>query len=100
SLTTAINGTLLRTSIPASTFLIGMVLHTERGSWRRLLGLVIAATGVFYLIGPGKTEFSSHTRVGDLLIVSNSLCYGAYIAVSQDLFKRYDALLAITRVLL
>src|SRR5207237_5582691 len=72
SLTTAINATLLSTTIPASTFLIGMMLHTERGSWRRLLGLVIAATGVFYLIGPGKTEFSSHTRVGDLMIVSNS----------------------------
>ena len=96
SLTTAINATLLSTTIPASTFLIGMVLHTERGSWRRLLGLVIAATGVFYLIGPGKTEFSSHTRVGDLMIVSNSLCYGAYIAVSKDLVKRYDALSVIT----
>ena len=96
SLTTAINATLLSTTIPASTFLIGMVLHTERGSWRRLLGLLIAAAGVFYLIGPGNTEFSSHTRVGDLMIVSNSLCYGAYIAVSKDLVKRYDALSVIT----
>jgi drug/metabolite transporter (DMT)-like permease len=96
SLTTAINATLLSTTIPASTFLIGMFLHTERGSWRRLLGLLIAAAGVFYLIGPGKPEFFSRTRFGDLLIVSNSLCYGAYIAVSKSLVKRYDALSVIT----
>ena len=30
------------------------------------------------------------------MIVSNSLCYGAYIAVSKDLVKRYDALSVIT----
>src|SRR5437870_6565098 len=75
-----------------------MVLYSERGFLGWLVGFVIAAAGVFYLIGPGKTEFSSHTRVGDLMIVSNSLCYGAYIAVSKDLVKRYDALSVITWV--
>lgn len=52
SLTTAINATLLSTSIPVSTFLLGTILGTERSSWLRVLGIVLAAAGVLYLIGP------------------------------------------------
>jgi len=96
SLTTAINATLLSTSIPIFTLLVGIVLGTDRATLRRLLGIAIAAAGVLYLIGPGRAQFSSATRTGDLLIVSNSLCYGAYIAVSKDLMKRYNALTVVT----
>jgi drug/metabolite transporter (DMT)-like permease len=96
SLTTAINATLLSTTIPVFTLLVGVVLGTDRATLRRLLGIALAAAGVLYLIGPGRAQFSSATRIGDLLIVSNSLCYGAYIAVSKDLMKRYNALSVIT----
>jgi len=96
SITTAINATLLSTSIPISTLVIGMFLGTDRTTWRRLLGIALAAAGVLYLIGPGRSDFSAATRVGDLLIVANSLCYGAYIAVSKDLVRKYNALTVIT----
>jgi drug/metabolite transporter (DMT)-like permease len=96
SLTTAINATLLSTSIPVSTLLVGMFLGTDRVTWRRMLGIGLAATGVMYLIGPARSEFAHATRIGDLLIVANSLCYGAYIAVSKDLLSRYSALTVIT----
>jgi drug/metabolite transporter (DMT)-like permease len=92
SLTTAINATLLSTTIPVATLLVGVVLGTDRFTLRRLLGIALAAVGVLYLIGPGRAGFSSATRLGDILIVANSLCYGAYIAVSKDLMKRYNAL--------
>ena len=96
SLTTAINSTLLSTTIPVSTLLVGVALGTDRVTWQRVVGIVLAAFGVLYLIGPGRAQFSSATRAGDLLIVSNSVCYGAYIAVSKDLVKRYSALTVIT----
>lgn len=96
SLTTAINATLLSTTIPVFTLLVGVMLGTDRATLRRLLGIALAAAGVLYLIGPGRAEFSSATRTGDLLIVSNSLCYGAYIAVSKDLMRRYNALTVVT----
>jgi drug/metabolite transporter (DMT)-like permease len=44
------------------------------------------------LIGPRGAGFSAATRSGDLMIVANSFCYGAYIAVSKDLVRRYSAL--------
>ena len=96
SLTTAINSTLLSTTIPVFTLLVGVILRTDRATLRRLMGIALAAGGVLYLIGPGRAQFSSATRAGDLLIVSNSLCYGAYIAVSKDLAKRYNVLTVIT----
>jgi len=96
SLTTAINSTLISTTIPISTLLVGIILGTDRASWRRILGILIAAAGVLFLIGRGRSGFSAATRTGDLLIVANSLCYGAYIAVSKDLVKRYNALTVIT----
>jgi drug/metabolite transporter (DMT)-like permease len=96
SLTTAINATLLSTTIPVFTLLAGVVLGTDRATLRRLLGIALAAAGVLYLIGPGRVQFSSTTRLGDLLIISNSLCYGAYIAVSKNLMKRYNAITVIT----
>ncbi len=96
SLTTAINATLLSTTIPVFTLLVGVILGTDRTTLRRLLGIALAAGGVLYLIGPGRAQFSSATRAGDLLIVSNSLCYGAYIAVSKNLVKRYNSLTVIT----
>jgi drug/metabolite transporter (DMT)-like permease len=95
SLTTAINATLLSTTIPVFTLLVGVLLGTDRATLRRLVGIALAASGVLYLIGPGRAQFSFATRAGDLLIVSNSLCYGAYIAVSKDLMKRYNALTVI-----
>ena len=96
SLTTAINATLLSTSIPISTLLLGIFIGTDRVTWQRTIGICLAGTGVLYLIGPGRGDFSASTRIGDLLIVANSLCYGAYIAVSKDLVRRYNALTVIT----
>ena len=96
SLTTAINSSLLSTTIPVFTLFVGIILRTDRATLRRMVGIALAASGVIYLVGPARSEFSSLTRAGDLLVVTSSLCYGAYIAVSKDLVKRYSALTVIT----
>ena len=96
SLTTVINATLLGTTIPIFTLLVSILLRTDRASLRRVIGIALAAGGVVYLIGPGRADFSATTWFGDLLIVTNSLCYGTYIAISKDLMTRYSALTVIT----
>ena len=96
SLTSAINTTLLSTTIPVFTLVVGIALGTDRAVLQRIIGIALAAAGVIYLIGPSRTAFSSATRAGDLLIVTNSLCYGAYIAISKPLVERYNALTVIT----
>lgn len=96
SLTTVINATLLGTTIPVFTLLVSILLRNDRVSARRVFGILVAAAGIVYLVGPQRAEFSESSRLGDLLIVTNSLCYGTYIAISKDLVDRYSALTVIT----
>ena len=94
SLTTAVNATLLGTTIPVFTLLVSIILGNDTASTRRIIGILIAAAGVIYLIGPERADFSH--GAGDLLIISNSLFYGTYIAISKRLVERYNALTVIT----
>lgn len=96
SLTTAINTTLITTSIPVATLVGAMFLGTDRATWRRILGIAMAGAGVLLLVGPGRGDFSAHTRLGDLLIITNAFCYGTFIAISKNLMMRYSALTVIT----
>ena len=96
SLTTAINATLISTSIPVATLLVGMLLGTDHATLRRIVGIAVAAAGVLILVGPHRGDFSARTRMGDILIVANAFCYGVYIAISKNLMVRYNALTVIT----
>ncbi|HKS30000.1 MAG TPA: DMT family transporter, partial [Pyrinomonadaceae bacterium] len=98
SYTTVVNATLLGTTIPVFTLLVCLLLGLDRVSWRRILGIILAAAGVVYLVDPMRADFSANTTLGNLLIVANSICYGAYIAISKDMLKRYGALHVITWV--
>ena len=100
SLTTAIDAVLITATIPAFTLVASILLGYDRISWRRSLGIILAAGGVVYLVDPLQADFSARTTVGNLLIVTNSLGYAFYIVLSKDLFKRYGALNVITWVFL
>lgn len=97
-LSTATNAALLGTSIPVFTLLVGMLLGRERLTPRVALGTAVAAAGVLYLIDPFAADLSGDKTLGNLLLVANTLAYGAYLAVTQDVFRRYGALAAMTWV--
>ncbi|HKO96238.1 MAG TPA: DMT family transporter [Pyrinomonadaceae bacterium] len=96
TLTTVINATLLSTTIPVFTLVVSIALGYDRASPRHAVGIGLAALGVIYLVDPFQSNFSSDNTLGNLLIVVNSFCYGAYIAVSRDLVRKYGALDLIT----
>jgi drug/metabolite transporter (DMT)-like permease len=98
SLTTVINATLLGTTIPVFTLLVSIIFGYDSLSLRKAVGILLAAAGVVYLVDPLRADFSGQTALGNLLIVINSLSYGAYIALSKDMLKRYGALTFITWV--
>lgn len=99
-LSTAINAALLGSTIPIFTLLVSVVLGYERASWRVAVGALLAAGGVVYLINPAQANFSRQTNIGNLILIFNSMSYGAYIAISQDLIKRYGALTVISWIFL
>ena len=98
SLSTAINANLLGTMIPVFTLLAGVALGLERFSLRVAVGVAVAACGAVYLVNPWRANFSGATTLGNLLLLSNSFCYGLYLAISQDAIRRYGALTVITWV--
>ena len=95
SLTTVINATLLGTTIPVFTLLVSLALGYDHLTIRKALGILLAAAGVIYLLYP-EQNFSGDSAFGNLLIVLNSISYGAYLAISKDMLKRYGALTVIT----
>jgi drug/metabolite transporter (DMT)-like permease len=99
-LSTATNAALLGTSIPVVTLLVGALLGRERFSARAALGTAVAAAGVVYLVNPFAAELSGDKTLGNLLLVANTVAYGAYLALTQDAFRRYGALNAMTWVFL
>jgi drug/metabolite transporter (DMT)-like permease len=96
SLTTVINATLLSTTIPVFTLAVSIALGHDQATLRNLAGISLAVAGVVYLVDPLRASFSPETTLGNLLVIANSFCYGAYIAISRDLVKRYGALKVIT----
>ena len=96
SMTTAINATLLSSAIPVFTLFVSIVFGYDNLSLKRMVGIAVAITGVFLLVNPARSDFSTRTTLGNLLIVSNSFLYAVYIVISKDLFERYGALNVIT----
>ena len=100
SLTTAINATLLSTTIPVFTLFVSILFSYDRLSPRKLIGIMLAAVGVIYLVNPARADLSHQTTAGNLLLVGNALLYAVYIVISKDLFQRYGALNVITWIFL
>src|SRR5947209_6184826 len=97
-LSTVVNSTIIGTAIPVFALIVGALLGFEKLSARAALGTVIAAAGVVYLVDPLRADFSGGKALGNLLLVGNSFVYGAYIAVSREVFRRYGALTAMAWV--
>jgi drug/metabolite transporter (DMT)-like permease len=99
-LSTAVNATLLGTMIPVFTLLVAVLMGREGFSARVAVGVIVAACGAIYLVNPTAADFSGPRTVGNLLLVANCVFYGAYIALSQDMIRRYGALRVITLIFL
>ena len=96
ALTTVINATLLSTTIPVFALLVSIALGYDRLTFKKTLGIALAAAGVIYLVDPLRADFSGQSTLGNLLIILNSISYASYIAISKDLLRRYGALTVIT----
>ena len=98
ALSTVVNATILGTAIPVFALLVSSLLGFERLSARKALGTMIAAAGVVFLVDPFRSDFSGDKTIGNILLVANTLAYGAYIVISKEMFRRYGALNVITWV--
>ena len=91
SRTKASNTSLLAVSIPIFTLAISLLLKTEKLRGLKIVGIILAAAGIIFLLDPRKASFSSQTTIGDLMIVINSLAFGIYVATSKEIVTRNGA---------
>ncbi len=81
--TTAINGALIQTSMPAVIAVLTLLLYRERLAPRQMAGtaLCIAGAGLVVLRGELRTVATMGVATGDLLMVAAVICYGLYSAL-------------------
>ena len=100
SLTKASNTSLLAVTIPIFTLIVSALIGTEKLNLLKIAGIVLAGTGIVFLIDPRAASFSSDTTLGDVMIIVNSLSYGIYVAASKNVITRNGALRSIMWVFL
>ena len=88
--TTAINATILVTTVPIFTVVGSVITGREAASGMMFGGVVLAAVGTVYLIGPDRISLAPDLALGNALIVLGMICYAAYFVYSKSVVGRYD----------
>lgn len=88
--TTAVNATILVTTVPVFTVLGSLLLGLERPSALKLGGIGLAAVGAIVLVDPLRLTLGPGEALGNLLILFGMMCYAAYFLVSQPVVARHD----------
>src|SRR5262249_35450985 len=86
--TTAVNASVLGSTIPVFTAAIAMLARREPVRPVRILGIAVAFLGALVLVRADRFSFEDRATVGNLLILANSLCYGTFLVVVRPLAGR------------
>ncbi|MGE0354259.1 MAG: DMT family transporter [Gemmatimonadales bacterium] len=97
--TTAINATILVTTIPVFTVLGSILMRREPPSSLKFAGMGLAAAGTVYLIGPDRISLAPETALGNTLIVLGMVAYSTYLLLSKPMVERYGALTVTAHVM-
>ena len=89
--TTAINATILVTTVPVFTVLGSVLTGREPASFLKFAGIGLAGVGAVYLIGPDRISLAPDVALGNALIVVGMVCYAAYFLYSKSILRRYDS---------
>ncbi|MFT5165533.1 MAG: drug/metabolite transporter (DMT)-like permease [Saprospiraceae bacterium] len=90
-LSTPINASLIMTTTPIIVLIVSAIYIKERITFRKLLGVLIGASGAIILILYGEqVAFSKDRALGDFLIFVNATSYGIYLVLVKSLMKDYN----------
>ena len=80
----ASDATLIVASYPIITLIAELALGRVRFSAIRLLGMVVAAAGVWLVISHGRASYGRHHLLGDLILLAAGIVWAAYSMVAQQ----------------
>lgn len=97
SITTAVNAGILVTTIPIFTLIVALILKKEEFRMVKIIGVLIALSGVAYLIDFGRFKLNENI-LGDIFILCNSCFYAVYLVISKKMLNIYSSFTVITYV--
>ncbi|MCB0640361.1 MAG: EamA family transporter [Phaeodactylibacter sp.] len=89
-LTKPINASLIMTTTPILVLVISALLIGERITARKIIGILLGATGAILLVGAGQQiSFEATGFLGDLLVFINAASYGIYLVIVKKMMLKY-----------
>jgi drug/metabolite transporter (DMT)-like permease len=83
SLTSASQGALVQSCIPAMTALVAVVLLRERASRLRLLGIALSIIGVLIIFSGAAGDSAGASLLGNTLIFLSVIAWGVYTSLAK-----------------
>jgi drug/metabolite transporter (DMT)-like permease len=99
SYTTAINASILISTIPIFTLILAILLRKEPFTLSRFLGVILALIGVGILLGAHQLTFQGYMK-GNIFILLNSASFSFYLVISKPILTRYKPITVITYMFL
>ena len=90
--TTAVNASVLVSTIPIFTAFLVILLGQERARPMRAAGILLAFAGVGLVTGIDQFDLSSQVFRGNVLIVVNAFSYSLFLVLSRPMLSTYSPL--------
>ncbi|MFC6998681.1 DMT family transporter [Rufibacter roseus] len=100
NLTSPINASLIQTVSPVMVVLLSAFLLKEKLKVNRMLGILLAGLGAMLLISGKDSGQAQGNWLGDLLILFNAVCFGAFLVLVKPLMAKYQAITVVSRIFL
>jgi drug/metabolite transporter (DMT)-like permease len=91
SLTTAGHSSLLFATIPIFIYILAVIFLKEKATFRRTLGIIVAAVGVYIILSNGSISFGREYLIGDLIILVAVLAWAVVTIMLKPLAIQYGA---------
>jgi len=94
SQTTAGNSSLFLAMTPIFVAVLSSFLRVEKVQRRVWVGVILSFFGILFIsLGAGKLlSVSSQSLIGDLLVLTGTICWSTYTVLSKPLLQRYSPL--------
>lgn len=100
SLTNPISASVIMTSSPIVVLIASYFILHERITARKIIGILLGATGAVMLIGTDGFSFNNDTFLGNFLILVNATSFSIYLVLVKPMMLRYKTLTVVKWIFL
>ncbi len=95
-----VNASIIMTANPVIVLLISFWLLNEQITLKKIIGILLGATGVILLILNKEISVDNDSLLGDIFIFLNATFYGIYLVMVKPLMQRYEPITVVKWVFL